>query len=188
MGSETLPNMPEVVWKVIDMQQFGDPSSFCIEIEPADLDGQCHFHFKANGNIIGEWAVYTLCKGCIGWAKEFLKYSRERVSTATDGETASEVFRKTYECVYVKPATISWDETARLRRVHHMDEIGMDSFRDSFSVILVQIRNDSDWLIWRVATSGEILSTILPFGSVDKALIEFVTSTFCERSAQCAPG
>jgi hypothetical protein len=85
---------------------------------------------------------------------------------------------KFYDVVYSERAEAPYAETERLQDVHHMDDIGMESLRDKYSVILVQIGTESDVLVWRELNSNRIFSATMPFGAVDRALREFVAFDF----------
>jgi hypothetical protein len=164
-------------WGVTDLT-FGDSDSFCIEVEPADLEGQCHLVFRANGAAIGRRDEYTLLHGCVNWARHFLAHSAHRVASASRSESPVELMTKFYDVVYSEKAGISDAGVHRLRDVHHMDDIGMESLRDKYSVILVQVGTESDVLVWRELNSNRIFSATMPFGAVDRALREFVAFDF----------
>jgi hypothetical protein len=157
---------------------FGDSDSFCIEVEPADLEGHCHLIFRANGAAMGRGDEYTLLLGCVNWARHFLAHSEQRVATASSSDSPAELMHRFYDAVYSQNNELSWGAAGRLRDIHHMDDIGMESLRDKYSVILVQIGTESDVLVWRDFDSNRIFSATMPFGAVDRALREFVAFDF----------
>jgi hypothetical protein len=161
---------------MVNELRFGDQSSFSIEIQPSDFKGQCHLVFIANGAEIGRRDEYTLLSGCLNWSRDFLAHSGERVATASPSESPAQIMARVYDVLYAKPDSMSWEETGRLRRIHHMDDLGMDSLRDKFSLALVQIGTEADLLLWRVHPSEKVFSALMPFGAVDRALREFVSS------------
>lgn len=153
----------------------GNPDVFAIEIISTDISGQCHFIFRIQKHEIGDSSVYTELKGCVNWAIEFLKYSEQRKEFNAYKITPNKLMFDLHDVIFrVKRPDMTWDELSNFRQTFHMDDIGMDSFRDRFSIILVHIGNSLERIIWRDDRQGVINNVQLPLGEVDAVLREFI--------------
>lgn len=175
------------------MSIFGDKSIFAIDCEESRvISGSTYinFQFWSGGIRIGDYEDEISLSSCLGYFSDFLSFSGQRYEPDLDKMDKEDVFKAIYDSiVFTIPDHVSMGEvlsgeyvmeipvTPKFENIQerfHLDSIGMSSFQDKFSIILIETESRFERLIWRKITDMKIQEVILPpnyFETISKQFI-----------------
>jgi hypothetical protein len=177
------------------MSIFGDKSLFAIECEKSCVINNftyINFQFWIGDEKVGDYEDEISLSSCLSYFLDFLKFSGQRHELELDQMLKEDVFRVIYESIILTiPENVNIEEilsgeyvienpvTPKFENIQerfHLDSIGMSSFQDKFSIILVETELGFERIIWRKIASMKIREIILPPHYFETVANQFIFS------------